>query len=96
MIGQRSWISYKTCTAQKTKLSIKDYLQIWSHLLRKSLMENFIFCVVLSNMNSLILNFIVKFKHLITGQDIVFLACENNSQLIVVKTNFVQCFNEKR
>ena len=38
------------------KFSIKDffskcdqirwYLQIWSHLLKKSLMENFIFCVV--------------------------------------------------
>ena len=42
-------------TAQKTKLSIKDFfskcdqirrkLRIWSHLLKKSLMENFIFCV---------------------------------------------------
>ena len=38
------------------KFSIKDFisksdlnrrkLQIWSHLLKKSLMENFIFCVV--------------------------------------------------
>ena len=43
-------------TAQKMKLSIKDFfskcdqirsvLQIWSHLLKKSLMENFIFCAV--------------------------------------------------
>ena len=43
-------------TAQKIKLSIKDFfskcdqirsfLRIWSHLLRKSLMENFIFCAV--------------------------------------------------
>ena len=36
------------CTAQKMKFSIKDFfnksfLQIWSHLLKKSLMENFIF-----------------------------------------------------
>ena len=41
-------------TAQKMKFSIKDFyskcdqihsfLQIWSHLLKKSLMENFIFC----------------------------------------------------
>ena len=40
--------------AQKMKFSIKDYfskcdqirsfLRIWSHLLQKSLMENFIFC----------------------------------------------------
>ena len=26
---------------------IRSFLQIWSHLLRKSLMENFIFCTVL-------------------------------------------------
>ena len=42
-------------TAQKMKFSIKDFfskcdqtssfLRIWSHLLNKSLMENFIFCV---------------------------------------------------
>ena len=43
-------------TAQKMKFSIKDFfskcdqirrkLWIWSHLLKKSLMENFTFCVV--------------------------------------------------
>ena len=43
-------------TAQKMKYSIKDFfskcdqtrsfLRIWSHLLEKSLMENFIFCAV--------------------------------------------------
>ena len=43
-------------TAQKLKFSIKDFfsncdqirnfLRIWSHLLTKSLMENFIFCTV--------------------------------------------------
>ena len=43
-------------TAQKTKFSIKDlfskcdqirsFLRIWSHLLKKSLMGNFIFCAV--------------------------------------------------
>ena len=42
-------------TAQKMKFSIKDFfskfdqirslLRIWSHLLKKSLMGNFIFCV---------------------------------------------------
>ena len=44
------------CTAQKMKFSIKDSfskydqtrrkLRIWSHLLKKSLMENFIFCTL--------------------------------------------------
>ena len=42
--------------AQKMKFSIKDFfnkcdqicrkLQIWSHLLKKSLIENFIFCAL--------------------------------------------------
>ena len=27
---------------------IRSFLRIWSHLLKKSLMENFIFCAVLS------------------------------------------------
>ena len=45
-----------TTTVQKIKFSIKDFfnkcdqirsfLLIWSHLLKKSLMENFIFCAV--------------------------------------------------
>ena len=44
-------------TAQKMKVSIKDFsskcdqmrrkLRIWSHLLKKSLMKNFIFCAVM-------------------------------------------------
>ena len=39
-------------TTEKMKFSIKDFfskddLRIWSHLLKKSLMENFIFCAVL-------------------------------------------------
>ena len=44
-------------TAQKMKFSIKDFfskcdqirrkLPIWSHLLKKSLMENFIFCAAI-------------------------------------------------
>ena len=54
-----SWIlqlAVDHCTAQKMKLSIKDFFSkceqirrrnwICSHLLKKSLMENFIFCVV--------------------------------------------------
>ena len=45
-----------TNTAQKMKFSIKDFfgkgeqihsfLRIWSHWLKRALMENFIFCVV--------------------------------------------------
>ena len=45
------------CTAQKMKFSINDFfsqcdqmhsfLRIWSHLLKKSWMEDFIFCAVL-------------------------------------------------
>ena len=45
-----------SCTAQKMKFSIKDFyskcdpirssLQIWSYLLKKSLIENFIYCAV--------------------------------------------------
>ena len=48
---------WKPYTAQKMKFSIKDFfskcdqirrkLRIWSHLLKKSLMENFILCAVL-------------------------------------------------
>ena len=55
-------IRYITCrphlTAQKLKFSIKDFfstceqirwkLRIWSHLLKKSLTENILFCVVCS------------------------------------------------
>ena len=49
------WISihfnhHGTPTALKMKFSIKDFfisLRIWSHLLKKCLMKNFIFCAVL-------------------------------------------------
>ena len=41
----------KTYTAQKMNFSkcdqIRSFQRIWSHLLKKSLMENFIFCAVL-------------------------------------------------
>ena len=47
---------YVVHTAQKMKFSIKDFfskceqirsfIRIWSHLLKKSLMENFIVCAV--------------------------------------------------
>ena len=52
-------ILVRRCTAQKMKFSSKDFfgkcdqictiLRIWSYLLKKSLMENFIFCAVMSN-----------------------------------------------
>ena len=51
-------------TAQKMKFSIKDFfskcdqissfLRIWSHLLKKSLMKNFIFCAVLNEESELV------------------------------------------
>ena len=53
-------------TAQKMKFSIKgflskcdqisSFLRIWSHLLKKSLMETFIFCAVLAIFEKLIFN----------------------------------------
>ena len=51
-----SRVFFKENTAQKSKFSIKDFfskcekirsfLRIWSHFLKKSLMENFIFCAM--------------------------------------------------
>ena len=63
-------------TAQQMKFSIKDFLskcdqirrklRIWLHLLKKSLMENFIFCAVIGaraqNFTSNTL-FVVHFLH---------------------------------
>ena len=53
-----AFLSWTTSSAQKVKFSIKNFfgkcdqicrfLRIWSHLLKKSLIENFIFCTVLS------------------------------------------------
>ena len=39
-------------TAQEAKFSIKDFFSKWSHLLKKSLMENFIFCLVYTSYTS--------------------------------------------
>ena len=39
-------LSFLETLRKKIKLFIKDLLRIWSHLLKKSLMENFIFCAV--------------------------------------------------
>ena len=56
MALHQRWNRFTENTAQKMKLSIKDFfckwyqnwrkLQIWSHLLKKFLMKNFIFCAV--------------------------------------------------
>ena len=53
-------------TAQKIKFSIMNFfskcdqilsfLRIWSHLLEKSLMENFIFCAVLFSQTNIIID----------------------------------------
>ena len=61
-------------TAQKMTFFIKDFfskcdqirsfLRIWSHLLKKSLMENFIFCPVLMLFKCLKLH--VKFLYIVT------------------------------
>ena len=51
-------LQQKSYTAQKMKFFVKDFFnkcdqicsfQIWSHLLIKSLMENFVFCAVLTS-----------------------------------------------
>ena len=52
-------MDYAADTAQKMRFSIKNFLckcdqirsklRIWSHLLKKSLMENFIFCALRPN-----------------------------------------------
>ena len=52
----------KRYTAQKVKFSIKDFfsscksnLRIWSHLLKKSIMENFIFCAVMNESKAILI-----------------------------------------
>ena len=56
ILFQYHWSSRRNALHKKIKFSIKDFfskcdqirskLQIWSHLLKKSLLENFIFCAV--------------------------------------------------
>ena len=56
LLKSRRYIVTIANTAQKMKFSIKDFcskcdqirsfLRIWSHLLMKSIVENFIFCAV--------------------------------------------------
>ena len=48
------FVQFCSCTAQKLKFSIlkfqievaRSFQRIWSHLLKKSLMENFLYCAV--------------------------------------------------
>ena len=64
------------CTAQKMKFSVTDFfskcdqirsfLRTWSHLLKKSVMENFIFCALLKILAE-IFSF-VKFKNLLSDE----------------------------
>ena len=59
------------CTAQKMKSSIKDFfskydqirrkLRIWSHLLKKSIMENFI-CVVIAATRLMYYVYVMQFS----------------------------------
>ena len=63
-INLRNPLKITNHTAQKMKFSIKDFfrkcdqvlnfLRIWLHLLKKSLMENFIFCAVSSQWEKII------------------------------------------
>ena len=50
IISNHSLKNEPTFSAQKVKFSIKDFfskkLRIWSHLLKKSLMKNFILCAM--------------------------------------------------
>ena len=66
----RATSNENTDTAQKMKFYIKDFfrkcdqirnfLRIWSHLLKKSLMENFIFCAVLGHFTSILLKLFIQ------------------------------------
>ena len=61
---------YTPSHAQKMKFSIKDFfskcdhirslLRNWSHLLKKSLKENFIFCAVLKLQRPILFFFLAK------------------------------------
>ena len=95
-------LSLRVNTAQKMKFSIKDYfskydqihrkLQIWSHLLRKSLMENFIFlrCEFIAGVTSydLRVTFIARVAS-------YFLNTSYELQFIAQVKSYVYCTNHK-
>ena len=71
------------CTAQKMKFSIEDFfskcdeihrkLRIWSHLLKKSLTQNFIFCAM-SGQNSVSVS-VLKKSLIFSAVLVVFIFC---------------------
>ena len=73
-----SRVFFKENTAQKSKFSIKDFfskcekirsfLRIWSHFLKKSLMENFTFCAIFFTlfMSTLKLFHYITFDNMLT------------------------------
>ena len=71
-----------THTAQKMKFSIKDFFSkcdkiwIWSHLLKKSLMENFIFCGVASHIFPI--REIIELRNPILRSKLFFISCTQN------------------
>ena len=77
-------IESSVCTAQKMKLScmdlfskcdqIRSFIRIWSHLLKKSFIENFIFCVV-----KLFINWITP-RHIITQEYF----CDQTTKLLKI------------
>ena len=72
-------------TAQKMKFSIRDFLskcdqirsflRIWSHLLKKSLMENFIFCAMSESSSSILFPLVLALEGLFS--DILLLRSSN-------------------
>ena len=76
------------CTGQRMKFSIEDFfskcdqihslLRIWSHLLKKSLMENFIFCAVV-------------FRHILRSEDLN--GKRQNDKISKVKIGSRLCVN---
>ena len=74
IISQRTSQTFRrNYTAQKMKFSIKDFfsncdqirtfLRVWSHLLKKFLVENFILCAVLSTQFDVIFSIDYNFKY---------------------------------
>ena len=47
---------------------IRSFLRIWSHLLKKSLMENFIFCAVIQGNSDLVIgNSPLRYEYIMIG-----------------------------
>ena len=98
------WISF---TAQKMKFPIEDFfskcdqirrkLRIWSHLLKKSLMENFIFCAAIrstQNMVSLkLLTFYPKDTHVFCKNLVVILSLWHHLSRLFCKENVFRNFS---